>query len=186
MDDDPTPRWLPPKAPGGDTPPRFEPAPPAPPEEARPTFAEPAAPHLQAAPPAAGGRPTFVRGGQRSGNGLAVAALVLGISGVGLLLITLGAGFMIALPCSIAAWICGAQARKQANPAEAGSGRAQAQAAYQLGIVGVLLGVIAAIGWIVAIAAGVDLDELRRDIERQTNPDARQAAIAAVRALLAR
>jgi hypothetical protein len=180
MADDPTPRWLPPQAPGGEPPPRFEPAPPP-----EPPVAEPAAPPSGPAPYTPAGRPTFVRGGQTSANGLAVAALVLGIAGLGLLL-TVGLFFPISLPCSIAAWICGAQARNKENLGEAGGGRAQAQAAYLLGVIGVVLGVIAAVGWIAAIALGVDLEELRRDIERQSNPDARQAAITAVRALLAR
>jgi hypothetical protein len=178
MADEQTPRWLPPQAPGGAAPPRFEPAPPPGPEA-------PPAPAPAPAPYTPADRPTFVRGGGQT-NTLAVTALVLAIAGLGLLLVTFGLAFIIALPCSIAAWICGAQARNRINLGESDSGRAQAQAAYILGIIGVVLGVIAAIGWIAAVAAGVDLEQLRRDIERQSNPNARQAVIEAVRALLGR
>jgi hypothetical protein len=181
MADEQTPRWLPPEAPGGAAPPRFEPAPPPGPEAPPPASAP-----ATVVPSDGGSRaPTFVRGGGQS-NTLAITALVLAIAGLGLLLVTFGLAFIIALPCSIAAWICGAQARTRINLGESDSGRAQAQAAYILGVIGVVLGVIAAIGWIAAVAAGVDLEQLRRDIERQSNPDARKAAIGAVRALLAR
>ena len=176
MADDPTPRWLPPQAPGGGEPPRFEPAPPA----AGPESPPPApAPHQRA------DRPTFVRGGGPA-NPLAIVALVLGIAGIGLLLISLGLFFPIALPCSIAAWICAANARTRINLGEVSSGRAQAQAAYLIGIIGVVLGVVAAVGWIAAIASGLDLEQLRQDIQRQSNPDTRKAMLAAVQALAGR
>jgi hypothetical protein len=167
--------WLPPQAPGGQPPPRFDPSPPRQPE----------VPGTPAAPPSLSDRPAFVKaGGER--NGLAVTALVLGIVGVGLLVITFGLFFVITLPCSIAAWICGSQARARIDVGEQTTGRAQAQAGYVLGILGVVLGVIAAVSWIVAISSGLDLEELRRDLERQSNPDAREAMIRAVAALLSR
>jgi hypothetical protein len=158
--------WLPPRAPGGEPPPRFEPAPPEPEAEAP-------------SPPAAD-RPAFVAQRPAQSNGLAVTALVLGIVGVSLLVISLGLAFVFTLPCSIAAWICSAQARARIAVGEATTGRGQAQAAYILGILGVVLGVMAMVGWIVAIASGLDLDELRRDLERQSDTD----AVAAVRSLL--
>jgi hypothetical protein len=165
--------WLPPQAPGGQPPPRFEPAPPHEPV---------VAPVPQ---PIAAARPAFVKARTET-NTLAVVALVLGIAGLGLLLVTFGIGFVLALPCSIAAWICGAQARNRIILGETTAGRGQAQAAYVLGVVGVVLGVIAAVGWIAAIVSGVDLEQLRRDIERQSNPDARQALILGARALVGR
>jgi hypothetical protein len=170
--------WLPPEAPGGRPPPRFEPSP------ARRPEAPPAvAPPLAAPEPS--DRPAFVKAGGET-NGLAVTSLVLGIVGVTLLVVFVGLSFPIALPCSIAAWVCAAQARNRISAGEATAGRGQAQAGYILGVIGVLLGVLAAVVWIGLIASGVDLEELRRELERQSNPDARRALGHAIAALLPR
>jgi hypothetical protein len=167
MADEPqTSGWLPPRAPDAEPPPRYESAPP----EAAP-LAEPAR------------QPAFVKpGGATQTNGLALTALIFGIVGVTLLLVSLGLAFVFTLPCSVAAWICAAQARARIAVGETTAGRGQAQAAYILGVLGVVLGVMAMVGWIVALASGLDLEELRRDIERQSNPD----AVEAVRTLLGR
>ncbi|MGH2948828.1 MAG: hypothetical protein ACRDPC_21665, partial [Solirubrobacteraceae bacterium] len=137
----------------------FEPAPPEPPR--------PAAPQA----------PTFARPKAAESNGLALTAMILGITGLVLLLLSLGILFIFTLPCSIAAWICAAQARARIAVGETTAGRGQAQAGYILGIIGVALGVMAMVGWIAAIASGLDLEELRRDLERQSNPDAVQALL---------
>jgi hypothetical protein len=100
-------------------------------------------------------------------NPLAITALVLGIIGIGLLLLSAGLGFVIALPCSIAAWICGSHARNRIAAGEAKGSYGQAHAAYILGIMGVVLGVIAMIGWLIAIAAGVSPTELQEDLQRE-------------------
>jgi hypothetical protein len=157
--------WLPPSAPGGRPAPRFEPAQPEP-------------PHL-AAPQAPAG-PTFARPKAAETNGLALTAMILGITGLVLLLLSLGILFIFTLPCSIAAWICAAQARTRIAVGETTAGRGQAQAGYILGIIGVALGVMAMVGWIAAIASGLDLEELRRDLERQSNPDAVQAMLSLI------
>jgi hypothetical protein len=168
MADEPTSSgWLPPHAPGARPAPRFEAAPP---EQA-------AAP--EPAPPRAD-RPTFVKTGGES-NGLALTALILGIIGVALLVVSLGLAFIFTLPCSIGAWICGAQARTRIAVGEATSGRSQAQAGYILGVLGVVLGVMAMVGWIAAIASGLDVDELRRELERQSNPDSVQSVLTMLR-----
>jgi hypothetical protein len=168
MADEPTSSgWLPPSAPGAQPPPRYEPAPPEPDPEPAP---EPVAP----APAPA--QPGFVKPrGTTETNGLALTALILGIIGITVLLVSLGLAFLFTLPCSIAAWICAAQARARIAVGETSAGRGHAQAGYILGVLGVVLGVMAMIGWIAAIASGLDLEELRRDIERQTNPDAVEA-----------
>jgi hypothetical protein len=167
MADDPTSSgWLPPRAPGGEPPPRFEPAP----------------PELEPEPEPAARRPAPVHQRPVQSNGLAVTALVLGIIGLTLLVITLGLAFVFTLPCSIAAWIFSAQARARIAVGETAAGRGQAHAAYILGVLGVVLGVMAMVGWIVAIASGLDLDQLRQDLEDQSNSD----AVVAVRALIAR
>jgi hypothetical protein len=173
MADEPTHAgWLPPRAPGGQPAPRFEPAPPEP-ERVQPPAA--------AAPPS--DRPAFVKTGGPRGetNGLALTALILGIVGIALLVLSLGIAFIFTLPCSIGAWICAAQARARIAVGEASTGRGQAQAGYILGVLGVVLGVMAMIGWIAAIASGLDLDELRRELERQSNPDAVQSVLTLLR-----
>jgi hypothetical protein len=118
-------------------------------------------------------------------NGLALTALILGILGIALTLVTLGLGFIFSLPCSIAAWICGAQARTRINLGEATSGRGQANAGYLLGVAGVVIGVAAAVGWIIWVANGGDFDQLQHDLERYRDSHA-HAAVHAFRAFLAR
>jgi hypothetical protein len=178
MADEPTSSgWLPPRAPGAAPPPRYESAPP----ELEPVPDQQPAAAAFAPPPSATQR-TFVKPAGSQTNGLALTALILGIIGLTVLLLTLGLGFLFTLPCSIAAWICGAQARARIAVGETTAGRGHAHAGYILGVLGVVLGVMAMVGWIAAIASGLDLEELRRDIERQTNPDAVQA----VRTLIGR
>jgi hypothetical protein len=188
MADEPTSSgWLPPRAPGGQPPPRFEMVvPPAP----APTPEPPApAPEPPATVPTAGrgpaGPPRFDHEGPQT-NGLALAALLLGVIGIGLLVITAGIGAPLALPCSIAAWICGAQARTRIALGEETTGRGQAHAGYLLGLAGVVLGVAAAVGWGIWLANGGDFEELRRDLERYRDEQSREAAIGAARALLGR
>jgi hypothetical protein len=172
--------WLPPRAPGAQPPPRFD-------MVAPDAVAEPAAaaePAEAAARPVA--PPSFARAAPPPTNGLAVTALVLGVMGLGLLLITAGLGFLFALPCSIGAWLCGAQARTRIALGEATTGRGQAHAGYLLGLAGVVIGVAAAVGWIIWLANGGDLEHLQRDLERWRDAHARQAAVQAALALLGR
>jgi hypothetical protein len=81
---------------------------------------------------------------------------------------TAGAGFFFSLPASIAAWIVGAQGRKRVARGESASGDGLAHAGVVLGIVGVVLGVIGMVVWIVLIASGLDIEELRRDLEERS------------------
>jgi hypothetical protein len=175
--------WLPPQAPGGQPPPRFDMVVPEPvaerapsverPEPVPPRFAGPAPARRAASDP----EPT---------NGLALTALILGILGIALLAVTLGLGFIFALPCSVAAWMCGAQARNRINLGEATRGRGQANLGYLLGVAGVVIGVAAAIGWVIWVVNGGDFEQLQRDLERWRDEQARQAVIHTARALLGR
>jgi hypothetical protein len=119
-------------------------------------------------------------------NGLALTALILGLLGILVLVMSLGWGFPVALPCSVGAWLCGANARTRINLGEARTGRGQAQAGYLLGIAGVVIGVAAAVGWIVWLANGGDLDQLQQDLERWRDEHTSQALIQAALALLGR
>jgi hypothetical protein len=151
MADEPTSSgWLPPQAPGAEPPPRYEPAPPEPepePErEVRPAYVPaPRAPDT---------------------NGLATTSLVLGLIGLVLLLPT---GGLLSLPCSFYAWRTGVQARKKVAAGVTTAGEGTAQAGRILGIVGVVAGLVVLTTLVVLIAAGVDLEELRRDLEERSN-----------------
>jgi hypothetical protein len=100
---------------------------------------------------------------------------VLGIFGMLLVVMTAGAAFLFSIPTSIAAWITGVQGRRRVASGQTTTGDGLAHAGLILGIVGVILGVIGMIVWVVLIASGLDLEELRRDLEQRSNPDADQA-----------
>jgi hypothetical protein len=158
--------WLPPRAPGGQAPPRFEPAPPEPPESPEPPasagWRPPSAEEPQ--PPAPEPRhwePMLVPSARPESNGLAIGSIVLGVLSVGLLLMSLGTSFLFSMPMSGAAWAFGARAR-QRSP-EAGP----AQAAVVIGMVGVGLAAAAAVIWIILFSAGFSLEDLRDYLERK-------------------
>jgi hypothetical protein len=92
-----------------------------------------------------------------------------------LVIFTAGAGFLFSLPASIAAWIIGAQGRKRVAKGQTKEGDGLAHAGVILGIVGVVLGIIGMVVWVALIVSGLDLEELRRDIEQRSNPNADQA-----------
>ena len=122
-----------------------------------------------------GERPIVFQAPARPSNGAATTSLVLGILGVVVLLFTAGLAFVFSLPMSIAAWIMGAQARRNVAGGKTTQGDGLAHAGVILGIVGVVLGIVGMVVWVVLIASGLDLEELRRDLERQSNPDLDQA-----------
>jgi hypothetical protein len=147
--------WLPPTAPGAQPPPRFDtpveqqpPEPPAPPPSG-PTFVRPS-------PPAPGER-----------NAAAVWAMALGITGLALLVLSLGTLFILTLPLSIAAWALAQKARRKIDSGATRHGDGQATAALWLGRIGVIAGVAALVVFVVLIASGVDLEQLRDDLERE-------------------
>jgi hypothetical protein len=144
--------WLPPRAAGGQPPPQFESAPPE--AEAGPS------------PPAE--RPIVFQRPAQPSNGAATTSLILGVLGLVLVLFTAGAGFLFSLPASIAAWIAGAQGRKRVAKGQTTEGDGLAHAGVVLGIIGVVLGVIGMVVWIVLIASGLDVEELRRDLEQRS------------------
>ena len=142
MADEPTPSgWLPPH------PPEQRPGPPRQPGPA------PAQPVVRTRAP-------------EEANGLAVTALVLGMTGIGVLIVSLGLLFVVTLPCSIAAWICAAHARNRIDRGETSAGQGQAQAATMLGVLGMILGVLALAGWTIAVLSGLTVEDLR-ELERR-------------------
>jgi hypothetical protein len=150
--------WLPPTAPGAKPPPRFDeprPEPPSPslpprePPPSRPTFARPS-------PPA-----------PRERNAAAIWAMVLGITGLTLVVLSLGSLFIVTLPLSFGAWALARKARSRIESGETTHGDGQATAALWLGRIGVIAGVAALVVFIALIASGVDLEQLRDDLERE-------------------
>ena len=81
------------------------------------------------------------------------------------LLPTFGLGAPLALPLSIAGWATGSIGRKQVADGHTAVGDGVAHAGVVLGIAGVTLGVVAIVVWGILSAAGLDLDEFRRDLE---------------------
>jgi hypothetical protein len=87
----------------------------------------------------------------------AVWALVLSITGLALLLASLGTLFLITLPCSIAGWVLALRAR----------GGDRATAALWLARIGVIAGIVAAIVFVTLLASGFDFEQFRDDVERE-------------------
>jgi hypothetical protein len=159
--------WAPPSAPSG--------------------FRAPDAPQQTAAPEPP--RPIFAGDRPRGApNRLAVAALVLGIAGIALLVLSLGLSFIFSIPLSAAAWVCAHQARTRLRLGREVSGAGQVKAGLILGIGGTVLGIAAMIVWIVLIAQGLSIeefrDELERELERRRARDSR-AELDSVRAAIA-
>jgi hypothetical protein len=149
--------WLPPAAPGGRPPARWQPGEPAVPA---------AEPVSETATAGAAGPPTFVRpAGGAAGNREAVIALVCGIVGLGVLLGTAGLAFLVSLPVSVAALVYGRRGRRAADEAGAGH-RGMAQAGWVLGLAGLGLGVVALVGWGILLSVDASfLEDLEQDLD---------------------
>jgi hypothetical protein len=74
-----------------------------------------------------------------------------------------GLFFVFNLPPSIAAWVIGARAKERVDRGETTEGRSEAQAGVVLGIVGTVLGILAVVGWALALALSEDV---RRELFR--------------------
>jgi hypothetical protein len=158
--------WLPPHAPGARPAPSYEDGPvPAPPVAP----AEPAPPVWRGPEPGGDVRPPApVRGPRRDPRPSSPAAgwgVLLGVAGIALLVISLGSLFVVSIPCSLAAWRLGDRARARALEAGSESGAAQARTAVRLGIAGAALGALALVAFVVLVAAGVDFEQLRQDLQ---------------------
>jgi hypothetical protein len=93
---------------------------------------------------------------------------VFALVGLLVVVISLGALFVISLPCSIAAWITGSIGRKQVASGVTRTGDGTAHAGLILGVVGVVLGVIGAVVWFLIFqSVDFDVDELRRQLEQR-------------------
>lgn len=112
-------------------------------------FAPPNAPEWSGfAPPVAPGG--AVASPATHTKGRATTALAFGAGALGVLAFTAGTLFFLTLPASVAGWILGAKAKGQT------SGRDQAKVAVIIGIVGTVLGIVAAVTWIIVWANDID------------------------------
>jgi hypothetical protein len=111
-------------------------------------------------------RPPFPRAAPEPGNGLATTSFVLGMLGLLLIFPSLGLLFIVSLPFSIGAWVTGQLGRNQVAKGLTRAGDGIAHAGIILGIVGIIVAVVGAVVWVILIASGLDLEELRRQLDR--------------------
>jgi hypothetical protein len=86
------------------------------------------------------------------GNGQAIAAFVLSLSGLALLLLSAGLLFVISIPCAVLAMVFGRKGKRRVDSGETAKHRGLAQAGWVIGIVTLVLSLLSATGWILAIA----------------------------------
>jgi hypothetical protein len=96
-----------------------------------------------------------------------VWAIVLGATGLALLLLSLGSLFVLTLPCSVGAWVLALRARKEIASGAVTRGAGQATAALWLGRIGVIAGVAAMVVFIALLLAGFDFEQFRDDLQRE-------------------
>ena len=162
--------WLPPEPPGprpdlGQPPPQQPPPPPPPP----PAGGWQRAPGQWQQPQWQGqwqqGWAPPGYGPVDPGNGPAVAAFTLAISGIGLLVISFGVAFILALPCAICAIVYGVKGKRRVDRGDTRKHRGFAQAGFIIGIVGVVLSLLAAAVWIALFADEDFRDDFEEDLE---------------------
>ena len=120
----------------------------------------------------------FQQRAPQANNDLAVAALCLSLSSLGVLFVgtpfTFGLSMLLSGPLAIAGLVCGVIGRQKADRGEAG-GRSMAQAAFVLGIVSLVLHVVAVILGVALIALLIDSLEDFDVPEPDQAPDAEPA-----------
>lgn len=103
-------------------------------------------------------------------SALSTWSLILGIAGLALLVLTLGVGAPLTLPCSAAAWACATVDRRRAQALDPDR-PLPARAGRMLGIAGVVLGLLALVLWTAVVAGGTSLEETleswRNELERE-------------------
>lgn len=149
-------RFLPPQPAGPEPELSGRPQAPPPPPPAPP----PPAPQTHGYPP-----PWAYPQPQVPDNGQAVTGFVFSLVGVGLLVISFGLSTILSLGCAIVGIICSRNGKRKVDSGETPKHRGLAQAGYIIGWVGLGLSLLATIGWIVAIAAGLSGDDAIFDPE---------------------
>jgi hypothetical protein len=119
----------------------------------------------------------------RPTNGAAVAALVLGISGIAVTFMFAGILFFVSIPCSIAAWVLGVKGKRAAAPDPIAEphrpgGRGMAQAGLICGIAGLVLAILGLVLWALLFSLGeFNID----DFETQPDENLFQSALGLLR-----
>jgi len=120
-----------------------------------------------ARPPAPPPRPPLATPDPTTRNAAAVWALVLAVTGLALLLVSLGTLFVITLPCSAVAWAMAVRARGRVERGETSYGDGQATAALWIARIGVLAGLAAMVIFVALLASGFDFEQFRDDLQRE-------------------
>ena len=90
-------------------------------------------------------------------NGQAVVGFVFSIVGVGLLVISFGLSSIVSVGCAITGIVCSRNGKQKVERGESPKHKGLAQAGYIVGWVGLVLAILATVGWILLIALG-DID----------------------------
>jgi hypothetical protein len=91
-------------------------------------------------------------------NGEAIAGFVLSLVSIGLLVISAGLSSIVSIGCAIPGIVCSRNGRKKVDAGETPKHRGLAQAGYIIGWVGLLLSVLATIGWILVFVLAATSD----------------------------
>jgi len=112
----------------------------------------------QAPPPGWGQPPQWAWQPPVPDNGQAVVGFVFSIVGVGLLVISFGLSSIVSVGCAITGIVCSRNGKRKVERGETPRHKGLAQAGYIVGWVGLVLSILATVGWILAIALGA-IDE---------------------------
>jgi hypothetical protein len=111
----------------------------------------------QAPPPGWGHPPQWAWQPPVPDNGQAVVGFVFSIVAVGLLVISFGLSSIVSVGCSITGIVCSRNGKRKVERGETPKHKGLAQAGYIVGWVGLVLSILATVGWILLIALG-DID----------------------------
>ena len=112
----------------------------------------------QAPPPGWGHPPQWAWQPPVPDNGQAVVGFVFSIVAVGLLVISFGLSSIVSVGCSITGIVCSRNGKRKVERGETPKHRGLAQAGYIVGWVGLVLSILATVGWVLAIVLGA-IDE---------------------------
>ena len=113
-------------------------------------------------------------------NALAIVGLVCSIAGVALLVLSFGFLWLLSLPLSIAGLVCGLLGRRKVDRGELQTGRGLGQAGFVVGVVGLVLHALAAVGLLLLLGAAFDTVEGLRTPKRDRPPALDRTALTAL------
>ena len=166
MEGDSETRFLPPEPDGPEpdlagAPPPQEPPPPVPQPPPQQTYGYPPPPPgycgYQAPPPGWGHPPQWAWQPPVPDNSQAIVGFVFSIVAVGLLVISFGLSSIFSVGCAITGIVCSRNGKRKVDRGETPKHKGLAQAGYIVGWVGLVLAILATVGWILLIALG-DID----------------------------